>query len=134
MNKSTLNLFKKLLLVILILSSCTSYQSEFEDQVLQVYKQNNPESAAIYEDSELLNRVQDDCSFVEEGIEEHNSDNLNLEFFIDFHYISLRITNLEPQNVYEYMSVLYSYCGYENEFKENWNSVEIRETSFKNYS
>ena len=134
MNKSTLNLFKKLLLVILILSSCTSYQSEFEDQVLQVYKQNNPESAAIYEDSELLNRVQDDCSFVEEGIEEHNSDNLNLEFFIDFHYISFRILDFEPQDVYEYMSVLYSYCGYENEFKENWNSVEIRETSFKNYS
>ena len=125
---------KKLLLVILILSSCTSYQSEFEDQVLQVYKQNNPESAAIYEDSELLNRVQDDCSFVEEGIEEHNSDNLNLEFFIDFHYISFRILDLEPQNVYEYMSVLYSYCGYESEFKENWNSIEIRETSFKNYS
>jgi hypothetical protein len=125
---------KKILLIIFIFISCTSYQSEFEEQVLQVYKQNNPESAAIFEDSELLNRVQDDCSFVEEGIEDHNSDYLDLEFFIDFHYISLRITNLEPQNVYEYMSVLYSYCGYEIEFKENWNSIEIRETSFKNYS
>ena len=125
---------KKILLFIFIFISCTSYQSEFEEQVLQVYKQNNPESAAIFEDSELLNRVQDDCSFVEEGIEEHNSDYLDLEFFIDFHYISFRILDLEPQNVYEYMSVLYSYCGYEIEFKENWNSIEIRETSFKNYS
>jgi hypothetical protein len=125
---------KKILIFITVFISCTSYQSEFEEQVLQVYKQNNPESAAIFEDSELLNRVQDDCSFVEEGIEEHNSDYLDLEFFIDFHYISFRILDLEPQNVYEYMSVLYSYCGYESEFKENWNSIEIRETSFKNYS
>lgn len=127
-------MIKKILIFITVFISCTSYQSEFEEQVLQVYKQNNPESAAIFEDSELLNRVQDDCSFVEEGIEEHNSDYLDLEFFIDFHYISFRILDLEPQNVYEYMSVLYSYCGYESEFKENWNSIEIRETSFKNYS
>ena len=127
-------MIKKILIFITVFISCTSYQSEFEEQVLQVYKQNNPESAAIFEDSELLNRVQNDCSFVEEGIEEHNSDYLDLEFFIDFHYISFRILDLEPQNVYEYMSVLYSYCGYESEFKENWNSVEIRETSFKNYS
>lgn len=127
-------MIKKILIFITVFISCSSYQSEFEEQVLQVYKQSNPESAAIFEDSELLNRVQDDCSFVEEGIEEHNSDYLDLEFFIDFHYISFRILDLEPQNVYEYMSVLYSYCGYESEFKENWNSVEIRETSFKNYS
>ena len=127
-------MIKKILIFITVFISCTSYQSEFEEQVLQVYKQNNPESAAIFEDSELLNRVQDDCSFVEEGIEEHNSDYLDLEFFIDFHYISFRILDLEPQNVYEYMSVLYSYCGYKSEFEENWNSVEIRETSFKNYS
>jgi predicted transcriptional regulator with HTH domain len=129
-----MRLIKKILIFITVFISCTSSQSELEEQVLQVYKQNYPESAAILEDSELLNRVQDDCSFVEEGIEEYNSDYLDLEFFIDIHYIIFRIFDLEPQNVYEYMSVLYSYCGYESEFKENWNSIEIRETSFKNYS
>ncbi len=144
-------MFKRLILLSILFISCSSYQTQYEEQVVTAHQDffglefsTNPSDI-----SSIIVKVKTECKYIQDEIDIHNEDNLSLEWVIDFHYITLRNTDksdfedstgarerLEktPEQVQEYMFMLYKYCNFEDVINDNWISLEKREEGFRNYS
>ena len=124
----------KYLLLLLLIVSCTNYQTEFRDDAIREHKNVYGFTDLNLEDDEILKQVNAECEFIEEGIEDHIADDLPIYYFIDFYYIIQRNSGKEAQGVESYMEAIFNYCNFSSELEDNWESLEAREESYKKFN
>ena len=124
----------KYLLLLLLIISCTNYQTEFRDDAIREHKNVYGFTGLNLEDDEILKQVNAECEFIEEGIEDHIADDLPIYYFIDFYYIIQRNSGKEAQGVESYMEAIFNYCNFSSELEDNWESLEAREESYKKFN
>jgi len=124
----------KYLLLLLLIVSCTNYQTEFRDDAIREHKNVYGFTDLNLDDDEILKQVNAECEFIEEGIEDHIADDLPIYYFIDFYYIIQRNSGKEAQGVESYMEAIFNYCNFSSELEDNWESLEAREESFKKFN
>ena len=124
----------KYLLLLLLIVSCTNYQTEFRDDAIREHKNVYGFTDLNLDDDEILKQVNAECEFIEEGIEDHIADDLPIYYFIDFYYIIQRNSGKEAQGVESYMEAIFNYCNFSSELEDNWESLEAREESYKKFN
>ncbi len=124
----------KYLLLLLLIISCTNYQTEFRDDAIREHKNVYGFTGLNLEDDEILKQVNAECEFIEEGIEDHIADDLPIYYFIDFYYIIQRNSGKEARGVESYMEAIFNYCNFSSELEDNWESLEAREESYKKFN
>ena len=124
----------KYLLLLLLIISCTNYQTEFRDDAIREHKNVYGFSDINLDDDEILKQVNTECELIEEGIEDHIADDLPIYYFIDFYYIIQRNSGKEAQGVQSYMEAIFNYCNFSSELEDNWQSLEAREESYKRFN
>ena len=124
----------KYLLLLLLIVSCTNYQTEYRDDAIREHKNVYGFSDLNLDDDEILKQVNAECEFIEEGIDDHIADDLPIYYFIDFYYIIQRNSGKEAQGVQNYMEAVFNYCNFSSELEDNWESLEAREESYKKFN
>ena len=124
----------KYLLLLLLIISCTNYQTEFRDDAIREHKNVYGFSDLNLDNDEILKQVNTECELIEEGIEDHIADDLPIYYFIDFYYIIQRNSGKEAQGVESYMEAIFNYCNFSSELEDNWESLEAREESYKKFN
>ena len=124
----------KYLLLLLLIVSCTNYQTEYRDDAIREHKNVYGFSDLNLDDDEILKQVNSECEFIEEGIDDHIADDLPIYYFIDFYYIIQRNSGKEAQGVQSYMEAIFNYCNFSSELEDNWESLEAREESYKKFN
>ena len=124
----------KYLLLLLLIVSCTNYQTEYRDDAIREHKNVYGFSDLNLDDDEILKQVNAECDFIEEGIDDHIADDLPIYYFIDFYYIIQRNSGKEAQGVQSYMEAIFNYCNFSSELEDNWESLEAREESYKKFN
>ena len=124
----------KYLLLLLLIVSCTNYQTEYRDDAIREHKNIYGFSDLNLDDDEILKQVNAECEFIEEGIDDHIADDLPIYYFIDFYYIIQRNSGKEAQGVQSYMEAIFNYCNFSSELEDNWESLEAREESYKKFN
>ena len=124
----------KYLLLLLLIVSCTNYQTEYRDDAIREHKNVYGFSDLNLDDDEILKQVNAECEFIEEGIDDHIADDLPIYYFIDFYYIIQRNSGKEAQGVQSYMEAIFNYCNFPSELEDNWESLEAREESYKKFN
>tara|TARA_Y100000022_G_scaffold105299_1_gene90977 strand:- start:55583 stop:55975 length:393 start_codon:yes stop_codon:yes gene_type:complete len=124
----------KYLLLLLLIVSCTNYQTEYRDDAIREHKNVYGFSDLNLDDDEILKQVNAECEFIEEGIDDHIADDLPIYYFIDFYYIIQRNSGKEAQGVQSYMEAIFNYCNFSSELEDNWESLEAREESYKKFN
>ena len=124
----------KYLLLLLLIVSCTNYQTEYRDDAIREHKNVYRFSDLNLGDDEILKQVNAECEFIEEGIDDHIADDLPIYYFIDFYYIIQRNIGAEAQAVENYMEAIFNYCNFSSELEDNWESLEAREESYKKFN
>ena len=124
----------KYLLLLLLIISCTNYQTEFRDDAIREHKNVYGFSNLNLDDDEILKQVNTECELIEEGIEDHIADDLPIYYFIDFYYIIQRNSGTEAKSVESYMKAIFNYCNFASELEDNWESLEAREESYKRFN
>tara|TARA_B100002019_G_scaffold63648_1_gene54590 strand:- start:2577 stop:2969 length:393 start_codon:yes stop_codon:yes gene_type:complete len=124
----------KYLLLLLLIVSCTNYQTEYRDDAIREHKNVYGFSDLNLDDDEILKQVNAECEFIEEGIDDHIADDLPIYYFIDFYYIIQRNSVKEAQDVQSYMEAIFNYCDFSSELEDNWESLEAREESYKKFN
>ena len=124
----------KYLLLLLLIISCTNYQTEYRDDAIREHKNVYGFSDLNLDDDEILKQVNTECELIEEGIEDHIADDLPIYYFIDFYYIIQRNSGKEAQGVQSYMEAIFNYCNFSSELEDNWESLEAREESYKKFN
>ena len=124
----------KYLLLLLLIVSCTNYQTEYRDDAIREHKNIYGFSDLNLDDDEILKQVNAECDFIEEGIDDHIADDLPIYYFIDFYYIIQRNSGKEAQGVQSYMEAIFNYCNFSSELEDNWESLEAREESYKKFN
>ena len=124
----------KYLLLLLLIVSCTNYQTEYRDDAIREHKNVYGFSDLNLDDDEILKQVNAECEFIEEGIDDHIADDLPIYYFIDFYYIIQRNSGKEAQGVQSYMEAIFNYCDFSSELEDNWESLEAREESYKKFN
>ena len=115
------------LLLVIIFVSCTSYQSEYKNDVVIALKELNDIPAGIDENGEIsLETIEFHCEFAQDNIQEYQEENLLITDFMELHYSSFRALyeNKPIQQIENFMRVLYNYCNLQDEFNNGWTSVE----------
>ena len=124
----------KYLLLLLLIVSCTNYQTDYRDDAIREHKNVYGFSDLNLDDDEILKQVNAECEFIEEGIDDHIADDLPIYYFIDFYYIIQRNSGKEAQGVQSYMEAIFNYCNFSSELEDNWESLEAREESYKKFN
>ena len=124
----------KYLLLLLLIVSCTNYQTEYRDDAIREHKNVYGFSDLNLDDDEILKQVNAECEFIEEGVDDHIADDLPIYYFIDFYYIIQRNSVKEAQDVQSYMEAIFNYCDFSSELEDNWESLEAREESYKKFN
>ena len=124
----------KYILSLLLIVSCTNYQTEYRDDAIREHKNVYRFSDLNLGDDEILKQVNAECEFIEEGIDDHIADDLPIYYFIDFYYIIQRNSGKEAQGVQSYMEAIFNYCNFSSELEDNWESLEAREESYKKFN
>ena len=124
----------KYLLLLLLIISCTNYQTEFRDDAIREHKNVYGFSDLNLDNDEILKQVNTECELIEEGIEDHIADDLPIYYFIDFYYIIQRNSGTEAKRVENYMKAIFNYCNFASELEDNWESLEAREESYKRFN
>ena len=124
----------KYLLLLLLIVSCTNYQTEYRHDAIREHKNVYGFSDRNLDDDEILKQVNAECEFIEEGIDDHIADDLPIYYFIDFYYIIQRNSGKEAQGVQSYMEAIFNYCNLSSELEDNWESLEAREESYKKFN
>ena len=124
----------KYLLLLLLIISCTNYQTEYRDDAIREHKNVYGFSDLNLDDDEILKQVNAECEFIKEGIDDHIADDLPIYYFIDFYYIIQRNLGAEALVVESYMEAIFNYCNFASELKNNWESLEAREESYKKFN
>ena len=124
----------KYLLLLLLIVSCTNYQTEYRDDAIREHKNIYGFSDLNLDDDEILKQVNAECDFIEEGIDDHIADDLPIYYFIDFYYIIQRNSGKEAQGVESYMEAIFNYCNFSSDLEDNWESLEAREESYKKFN
>ena len=124
----------KYLLLLLLIVSCTNYQTEYRDDAIREHKNVYGFSDLNLDDDEILKQINAECEFIEEGIDDHIADDLPIYYFIDFYYIIQRNSGKEAQGVQSYMEAVFNYCNFSSELEDNWESLEAREESYKKFN
>tara|TARA_A100000164_G_C21844973_1_gene742030 strand:- start:454 stop:882 length:429 start_codon:yes stop_codon:yes gene_type:complete len=142
-------MIKKSLLILLLFISCSSYQTEYEEDM--IYQHQKFHGLKFSDDpadlSSIIILIKSECKVITDQIEIFNNDGLDLEGVIDINYKELRsisksrdekaekrILNNTPDDVQEYMTTLYKYCNLEDIFLDNWISLSKREDSYNELS
>ena len=120
--------------LLLFLISCSQYQSEYKEDAISEYKKIYEYSNQVFDDDEILNKVNSECELIKEGIEDHIADDLPIYYFIDFYYIIQRSSGNEAQELETYIETIFNYCNFSKEFKDNWGSLEEREESYLKFN
>ena len=124
----------KYILSLLLIVSCTNYQTEYKDDAIREHKNVYGFTDLNLDDDEILKQVNAECEFIEEGIEDHIADDLPIYYFIDFYYIIQRNSGKEAQGLESYMKAIFNYCNFSSELEDNWESLEAREESYKKFN
>ena len=124
----------KYILSLLLIVSCTNYQTDYRDDAIREHKNVYRFSDLNLGDDEILKQVNAECEFIEEGIGDHIADDLPIYYFIDFYYIIQRNSGKEAQGVQSYMEAIFNYCNFSSELEDNWESLEAREESYKKFN
>jgi hypothetical protein len=136
---------KKSLIILLLIVSCASYQTEFEEDM--IYQHQKFYGLEFSDDpadlSSILILIKTECKNISLQIEKYNKEGLDLESVVDLNYKELRSIsksrdekaekrNLSntPYDVQQYMTTLYKYCNLEDVFLDNWISLSKREDSY----
>ncbi len=124
----------KYLILLLLIVSCTQYQGEYREVAINEYKNINGFSNYELDNDAILKQVNAECEFIKEGIDDHIADDLPIYYFIDFYYIIQRNFGAEALVVESYMEAIFNYCNFASELKNNWESLEAREESYKKFN
>ena len=124
----------KYLILLLLIVSCTQYQGEYREVAINEYKNINGFSNYELDNDVILKQVNAECEFIKEGIDDHIADDLPIYYFIDFYYIIQRNFGAEALVVESYMEAIFNYCNFASELKNNWESLEAREESYKKFN
>ena len=124
----------KYLCLFLVIAFCSQYQSEYKEDAISEYKKIYEYSNQVFDDDEILNKVNSECELIKEGIEDHIADDLPIYYFIDFYYIIQRSSGNEAQELETYIETIFNYCNFSKEFKDNWGSLEEREDSYLKFN
>ena len=124
----------KYLCLFLVIAFCSQYQSEYKEDAISEYKKIYEYSNQVFDDDEILNKVNSECELIKEGIEDHIADDLPIYYFIDFYYIIQRSSGNEAQELETYIETIFNYCNFSKEFKDNWGSLEEREESYLKFN
>lgn len=128
--KKTLNY----LLLLLLIVSCTNYQTEYRDDAIREHKILYELENIDFDEEKIIEYINLECEFIEEGINDHIADDLPIYYFIDFYYIIQRNSGKEPQNIENYMKAVFNYCDFSSELEDNWESLEAREESYRKFN
>ena len=141
MNK--LNMLKKILFLSITFVLCSSYQTQFENQAVKGHQkfhalEFSDDSADI---SSIVILLKTECQEIKKIIEHENGEN---EYAIFLHYKKLRdieksrdesaesrFLNNTPEDVREYMTILYKYCDLEEFFTNNWIGLDKNENLYQ---
>ena len=122
------------IILILLIVSCTQYQTEYREDAINEFKNINGFSNYDLDNDEILKQVNAECEFIKEGIDDHIADDLPIYYFIDFFYIIQRNLGAEAQMVENYMETIFNYCNFTSELEDNWESLDAREKSYQKFS
>lgn len=117
----------KFLIILLLITACSPYQSEYKDEVVISFKQLTDIPEGIDESGEItLKSIEFHCELAVEGIADYLADDLTVSDFIEFHYATFRMLadNKPIQDIETFMTALYKYCNLEEEFNSGWTTVE----------
>ena len=106
--KKTLNF----LLLLLLIVSCTNYQTEYRDDAIREHKILYELENIDFDEEKIIEYINLECEFIEEGINDHIADDLPIYYFIDFYYIIKRNSGAEAQAVESYMEAIFNYCNF----------------------
>lgn len=142
-------MFKKIIILLFFISFCGSqdYQTDFETQVVRSHQNfyglpNSTDPSDIFS---ITVKVKTECQHIKSEIKKIDDENNKSEKVIDDHYISFRkpfksdyedstgareTLEKQPQEILEYLEILYKYCNLEDFFRDNWKNLETRENSF----
>ena len=124
----------KYLLLLLLIVSCTNYQTEYKDDAIREHKILYELENIDFDEEKIIEYINLECEFIEEGIDDHIADDLPTYYFIDFYYIIKRNSENTAQDVESYMEAIFSYCNFSSELEGNWESLEAREESYKKFN
>ena len=128
--KKTLNY----LLLLLLIVSCTNYQTEYRDDAIREHKILYELENIDFDEEKIIEYINLECELIEEGINDHIADDLPIYYFIDFYYIIKRNSGAEAQAVESYMEAIFNYCNFTSELEDNWESLDTREESYKKFN
>jgi len=118
---------KKFIIFFMVLVSCSSYNSEYKDEVINSYKELNNIPVGVDKNGEItLDSIEFHCELASESIDDYKNDNLLISDFVEIHYATFRQTlkNQPIEEVEKFMRILYKYCNLEQEFIEGWTSLD----------
>lgn len=123
------------MIILLLFVSCSPYQTDYEDEVISVYKQLTDIPQGIDESGEItLRSIQFHCEFAAEGIADYLADDLTITDFVEIHYASFRslVEDKPITDIENFMKILYKYCDLEEEFNNGWTTLEELEEIYIN--
>ena len=137
-----INLVIKFIFLSLIFVMCSSYQTQYEADVVRAHQKfySLDYSTDSGDVSSIVILVKTECRDINEIIDENESSKA-----IYLHYESLRIIeksrdetaenrllNNTPEDIKDYMEALYKYCNLQEFIDDNWTSLDQYEEQFQN--
>ena len=124
---------KRYILVLIIFTSCTSYDDTFEAETSIMYKNIYTEFAS-FSDSQMTNQLKLECNILEDEMLVHVDDGLTLNYFLEYEYYKYRFKGGTPDEVESLMFPLFYLCGLDEIIEKHWISLDYQESNYKKLS
>ena len=124
---------KRYILVLIIFTSCTSYDDTFEAETSIMYK-NIYTEFANFSDSQMTNQLKLECNILEDEMLVHVDDGLTLNYFLEYEYYKYRFKGGTPDEVESLMFPLFYLCGLDEIIEKHWISLDYQELNYKKIS
>ena len=124
---------KRYILVLIIFTSCTSYDDTFEAETSIMYK-NIYTEFANFSDSQMTNQLKLECNILEDEMLVHVDDGLTLNYFLEYEYYKYRFKGGTPDEVESLMFPLFYLCGLDEIIEKHWISLDYQESNYKKLS
>ena len=124
---------KRYILVLIIFTSCTSYDDTFEAETSIMYK-NIYTEFANFSDSQMKNQLKLECNILEDEMLVHVDDGLTLNYFLEYEYYKYRFKGGTPEEVESLIFPLFYLCGLDEIIEKHWISLDYQESNYKKLS
>ena len=124
---------RKYILVMILLTSCTSYNDTYEAETSIMYK-NIYTEYENFSDRQMTDQLKLECNILEDEMLLHVDDGLTLNYFLEYEYYKYRFKGGTPEEVESLMFPLFYLCGLDEIIEKHWNSLDFQEEKYKKLS